>query len=210
MDWLFRDVIDSVDVLRELVGVPSELAVKKVIHHLDDHCRELISKSPFLVISTSDQYGNGDVSPRGDLPGFVLTLNERYLVIPERTGNKRVDSLTNILENPKVGLLFMIPGLIETLRVNGSATIIRDEEILESMAVNGKKPLVGIAVEVEECFLQCGKALKRSSLWDSKTWLKGEELPSGAKILADHAKIPELDEMAIEKRLAEGYKYRMY
>jgi uncharacterized protein len=207
---LFKNVIGSEAALRELVGSPSELAKRKVIHFLDENCQEFISKSPFLVLSTADQNGLCDVSPRGDKLGFVLVLNEKILVIPERKGNNRVDSLTNILQNPQVGLLFLIPGLSETLRVNGKATIIRDEDILEKMVANGKWPLVGIAVEVEECFLQCGKAILRSSLWATESWISKEELPSGAKILSAHAKIPGMDELAMKERLKESYTKRMY
>lgn len=207
---MFKSVVGSKDELRELVGEPSELARKKVIHFIDENCRDFISKSPFLAISTSDENGFCDVSPRGDEKGFVLVLNERFLVIPERTGNKRVDSLNNILKNPQIGLLFLIPGLIETLRINGKATIIKDEDILGKLSVMGKLPTLGIAVEVEECFLQCGKALKRSNLWNSKTWLPEVELPSGAKILADHARLPGIDEKAMKERLEEGYRNRMY
>lgn len=207
---MFNKIIDSEKVLRDFMGPPSEVASKKVIHHLDDHCRDFISKSPFLVISTSDQKGFCDVSPRGDQPGFTLIINENCLVIPERPGNKRVDTLSNILQNPQVGLLFLIPGLGETLRVNGKAIIIQDEIILEQMAVKGKNPLVGIAVEIEECFLQCAKALKRSDLWNPNSWLDKKELPSGAKILSDHVKIPGMDEKAMKERLEEGYIKRMY
>jgi uncharacterized protein len=207
---VFKSVIGSEDELRNLIGTPSELARKKVIHFLDFHCRDYISKSPFLVISTSDQNGFCDVSPRGDEKGFVIVMNEKYLVIPERPGNKRVDSLKNILENSRIGLLFLIPGLTETLRVNGKATIINDEDILNQMVANGKKPLVGIAVEVEECFLQCGKALKRSNLWNPESWMDVKDLPSGAKILADHANIPGMDETAMKERFEEGYRNRMY
>jgi uncharacterized protein len=207
---MFKSVVASTEELRELVGEPSELARKKVIHFIDDHCREFISKSPFLALATSDENGCCDVSPRGDEKGFVLVLNEQFLVIPERTGNRRVDSLNNILYNPQIGLLFLIPGLIETLRINGKATIIKDEDILDKLSVKGKRPTVGIAVEVEECFLQCGKALKRSNLWESSFWLPKEELPSGAKILADHAKLPGIDEQAMKERLEEGYRNRMY
>jgi uncharacterized protein len=207
---LFVNVINSEEALEKVIGIPSELAQNKVIHHLDEHCKDFISKSPFVLLSTSDHHGRCDVSPRGDSLGFVHCINEKYLIIPERTGNKRVDSLRNILQNPQVGLLFIIPGLRETLRVNGKATIIQDDDILARMAVNGKKPLVGIAVEIEECFLQCGKALIRSNLWKDESWLDKAELPSGARILADHAKIPGVDEIAMNERLEEGYKNRMY
>lgn len=140
---MFKKVIDSENVLREFMGQPSEVASKKVIYHLDKHCQDYISKSPFLVISSSDKHGFCDVSPRGDHPGFVLILNEKCLVIPERPGNKRVDTLRNILQNPNIGLLFLIPGMGETLRVNGRATIIQDEEVLEKMAVKDKKSFSG-------------------------------------------------------------------
>ncbi|HYK71709.1 MAG TPA: pyridoxamine 5'-phosphate oxidase family protein [Pseudoneobacillus sp.] len=207
---MFKKVIDSENVLTDFMGTPSEVASKKVIYHLDVHCRDFISKSPFLVISTSDKNGFCDVSPRGDQPGFPFILNDHCLVLPERPGNKRVDTLRNILHNPHVGLLFLIPGMDETLRVNGKATIIQDEDILEKMAVKGKNPLVGIAVEIEECFLQCAKALKRSDLWNPESWFDKKELPSGAKILSDHVKIPGLDEKAMKERLEEGWKNRMY
>jgi uncharacterized protein len=207
---VFKNVVGSNEELRELMGEPSELARKKVIHFIDEHCKEFISKSPFLALSTSDENGFCDVSPRGDEKGFVLVLDDRYLVIPERTGNKRVDSLNNIIRNPQVGLLFLVPGLIETLRINGKASIIKDEDVLERLSVRGKRPTVGIAVEVEECFLQCGKALKRSNLWESDFWLPKEQLPSGAKILADHAKLPGIDEKVMKERLEEGYRNRMY
>jgi uncharacterized protein len=207
---VFKRVIDSEVDLLSLVGTPSEVASKKVIHFLDSHCQHFISKSPFLVLSTADQFGLCDVSPRGDQPGFVLTPNEKYLIIPERTGNKRVDSLKNILHNPQIGLLFIIPGLRETLRVNGKAYIIQDEDILGKMVAHGKKPLVGIAFEVEECFIQCGKALKRSFLWNPETWLDRGELPSAARILSAHVNIPGMDEQTMYERLEEGYQKRLY
>lgn len=207
---MFDFLVSSKEELREVIGKPSELAMKKVIHYLDEHCCHFISKSPFLVIATSDKHGNTDVSPRGDKAGFTLVLNEGFLVIPERIGNKRVDSLNNIIENPRVGLLFFIPGLKETLRVNGKALVIRDEHILKQMEANGKIPLVGVVVEIEECFLQCGKALLRSELWDQTSWLDASLLPSGAKILSDHANLPDMDEEAVQERLEEGYRNRMY
>ncbi|MFD2443717.1 pyridoxamine 5'-phosphate oxidase family protein [Bacillus sp. CGMCC 1.16607] len=207
---MFNSIIDSENILRDLIGKPSEVAQKKVINFLDSHCQDFISKSPFLVMSTTDKDGFCDVSPRGDQAGFVLTLNERYLVIPERKGNNRVDSLRNILQNPRVGLLFIIPGLKETLRVNGKASIIQDEDIMIQMVANGKKPLVGIAVEIEECFIQCGKALKRSSLWQQESWLNDGNLPSAAKILSAHVNIPGMDERKMKERLEEGYIKRLY
>ena len=206
----YKETICSEDELRSMMGFPSELVKNKTISIIDDHCRDFISKSPFLVLSTSDKEGYCDVSPRGDLPGFVHILNENHLVIPERPGNKRMDSMRNILSNPRVGLIFFIPGLGETLRVNGQATLIKDPEILETMAVKGKAPLVGIAVEVEECFIHCAKAFIRSGLWDPSSWREKELLPSVATIISDHVNLPNTTAKTIEEGLKESYKERLY
>ncbi|MCM3765169.1 pyridoxamine 5'-phosphate oxidase family protein [Neobacillus niacini] len=209
MDY-FKNKVETDEELRSIIGFPSELASKKVISYIDSHCAEFIAKSPFLVLATADEHGYCDVSPRGDMPGFVYVLNEKQVVIPERPGNKRLDSLRNILSNPKIGLLFFIPGLKETLRINGKAAIIKDVELLEKMAVKGKIPLLGIGVEVEECFVHCAKALKRSSLWDTGSWPAKEALPSAAKILFEHAKLPNSTVDTIQKGLEESYTKRLY
>lgn len=206
----FPNTIQTIEELREITGNPSELVNNKVISYLDEHCRDFITKSPFLTISTADEFGSCDVSPRGDAAGFVYVLNEKQLIIPERPGNKRMDSMRNILSNPNIGLLFLIPGLGETLRINGKASVIHDEELLEKMAVNGKSPLLGISVDVEECFIHCAKAFKRSELWNPETWADKEELPKGAKILAAHAKLPNVDEEAIGKILEKSYRDTLY
>jgi uncharacterized protein len=210
MDKQFKELIHSKEELRTLIGFPSELVERKMITYLDHNCEQYISKSPFLVISSSDQSGNCDVSPRGDMAGFVKVLNEKYLIIPERPGNKRIDTMRNILANPNVGLLFMIPGLGETLRVNGKACLVRDNELLEQMEVKGRKPLLGIGVEVEECFIHCAKAFKRSGVWDPNSWLDEKSLPSAAKILFEHADLPGSSTESIEERLREGYTKRLY
>ncbi len=206
----FQHTVKTIDELLEITGKPSELVSNKVITYLDEHCKSFIAKSPFLTISTADDSGLCDVSPRGDKPGFVYVINERQLIIPDRPGNKRLDSMQNILSNPNIGLLFLIPGLGETLRINGKASIIRDEDLLEEMTVNGKRPLLGIGVEVEECFIHCAKAFLRSDLWNPKSWLNKEERPKGAKILAAHAKLPNDDEETIGKLLDKSYKEKLY
>ncbi|MGH2317650.1 pyridoxamine 5'-phosphate oxidase family protein [Planococcus sp. SE5232] len=206
----FPNTIKTVEELREITGKPSELVNNKVISYIDEHCSGFIAKSPFLTLSTADESGFCDVSPRGDKAGFVYVLNDKQLIIPERPGNKRMDSMRNILSNPNIGLLFLIPGLGETLRINGKASVIHDEELLEKMAVNGKSPLLGIGVEVEECFIHCAKAFKRSELWNPETWADKEELPKGAKILAAHAKLPNVDEEAIGKLLEKSYRDSLY
>ncbi|GLB60939.1 pyridoxamine 5'-phosphate oxidase family protein [Cytobacillus sp. NCCP-133] len=209
-DTVFKDVIGSEDELRFLLGTPSRTAANKVIYKLDRHCREFIGKSPIVFLSTADSSGSCDTSPRGDAPGFVHILDEQSFVIPERPGNKRMDSLLNILSNPHIGLLFIIPGLEETLRINGRAKIIRDTDILKKMTAHSKIPILGIAVEVEECYIHCAKALKRSKLWNSFEWLDKKELPKPSQILADHVNLPDLDSKKIESALQESYAKRLY
>lgn len=206
----YNDKIETEDELRSLIGYPSQLVQRKVISYLDEHCCDFIARSPFLVISTADDSGFCDVSPRGDKPGFALVLDERHIVIPERPGNRRVDTLCNIVSNPKVGLLFLIPGLGETLRVNGKAALVKDDPLLAKMAVKGKRPLMGICVAVEECFIHCAKAMKRSRIWEPHTWSDKAKLPNAAKILADHVKLPDLTAKDIEKSLQEDYENELY
>jgi PPOX class probable FMN-dependent enzyme len=179
------DRVTSAEDLRQILGKPSENAVRKQLAALDVHCRAFIARSPFLVLSTSSAAGVCDASPKGDVPGFVLVLDERTLVIPDRPGNRRADSLLNIVDNPHVGLLFVIPGMPETLRVNGSASIIRDPRLLECMAVEGKRPQLGILVQVQECYLHCAKAFLRSKLWDPERYMPRSEMPSLAKMIQD-------------------------
>ncbi|WP_413380706.1 pyridoxamine 5'-phosphate oxidase family protein [Alkalihalobacillus sp. 1P02AB] len=207
---IFNDLITTSQQLREFSGEPSELVKNKVRDSLDEHCVRFIKQSPFVLVATSNQDGENDVSPRGDGPGFIKVLNNKQLLIPERPGNKRMDSLTNILSNPQIGLLVLIPGLGETLRINGKATIIRDLNYLEMMAVRNKVPEMAIAVEVEECFIHCAKAIKRSSLWKSETWFDKEELPNAAKVLAAHVKKQDYTEENVAKRLKESYENRLY
>ncbi|MBM7579375.1 pyridoxamine 5'-phosphate oxidase family protein [Jeotgalibacillus terrae] len=202
--------IKTEEELRHYLGEPSQLVQNKVIDHLDEHCRAFISKSPFLTISTADENGFCDASPRGDAPGFVMVQDDQHLLIPERPGNKRADSLSNLLQNPRIGLLFMIPGLGETLRVNGRAVLVTESSVLESMAVNGKSPLLAIKVQVDECFIHCAKAFIRSGLWKPDSWLKKEELPKPAKAIQAHAKLPDLTEVGIEERLNNSYQNKLY
>lgn len=198
--------IQSVDELQSLVGKPSKLASNKVITFLDENCESFISHSPFLTIATSSPEGS-DVSPRGDQPGFVKLIDQKHLLIPERPGNKRMDSLKNILENPYVGLLFIVPGREETLRINGKACIVKDQSLLEDCEAFGKIPVLGIGIEVMECFIHCGKALKRSHLFQQEHWPSIDSLPSAAKMLADHSK---LESESVSKSLIESYTERLY
>ncbi|MCD7035011.1 pyridoxamine 5'-phosphate oxidase family protein [Metabacillus sp. GX 13764] len=202
----FYKEITSAQELTELFGEQSELVKNKVIHHLDFHCRNFISHSPFLIISTSDKDGRCDASPRGDAPGFVCVLDDKWLIIPERPGNKRLDTIRNILSNPRAGLLFFIPGTGETLRVNGNAKVIMDHELLEKLSINGKLPLAAIAVQAEECYLHCAKAIKRSGLWETRI----ENFIDGAAILRDHAGLPNTSVEDVRRNLNESYRDRLY
>jgi uncharacterized protein len=196
---MFKDIVTSERELREMLGYPSERAVLKQQAVLDEHSREFIGRSPFVLVATSNAVGQCDVSPKGDAPGFVLVLDDTHLVIPDRPGNKRFDGMRNLLDNPHVGLIFLVPGREETLRVNGRASIVRDEALLERMVVSGKRPVLGVGVEVEECYLHCAKAFKRSGLWDRERWADSSTLPSMSRVI--YAKISKLKplEMTVEE-----------
>jgi len=181
----FVDVVSTIEDLRALVGVPGDGAVRKDIGRIDTHAAGFIARAPYMMLATSGADGRCDVSPRGDGPGFVRVLDEQTLLIPERPGNRRVDSLANIIENPHVGLFFLVPGWQDTLRVNGRAQVIRDAGLLEGFAVNGKTPLLAIAVHVEECYLHCAKSIRRSRIWEHGQWTPREQFPSTAQIAID-------------------------
>jgi uncharacterized protein len=182
----FADVIGSADELADLYGPPVEAVVSKIIDHLDGHCRDFIASSPFVLVATADERGNCDVSPKGGAPGFVSVLDERRLAIPDAPGNRLVYSLRNVVAGRRAGLLFVIPGMEETLRVNGRAWLTRDPEVLEPLAAGAKAPKVAIGVEVEEAFLHCAKAFKRSALWRPADWPDRAGLASAAQIWRDH------------------------
>ena len=206
----FTDTISDLGELRAVVGEPHDLARKKQIAHLDAHCREFIAHAPFLLLGTADATGRCDVSPKGDAPGFVQVLDDHHLVIPDRPGNKRLDGMRNILENPHVGLIFLVPERGETLRVNGRAAITRDQALLARMEVGGKRPLLAIGVEVEEVFLHCAKAFRRSSLWQPEEWPDISAMKPAACMLFDHAKPEGMTIDDIAKRLDLGYKTTLY
>ena len=175
--------------------------MNKQIDHLDQHCRAIIAKSPFLLLGTSDTTGRCDVSPKGDYPGFVRVLDDKTLAIPDLPGNNRLDTLTNLLHNPQVGLLFMIPGMHETLRVNGTVRLVRDAAFLASLAFQGKRPKLAIVVEVQEVFAHCPKAFMRSKLWAAESRIDRRALPSFAEILRDHAVLGECDLDELQREL---------
>lgn len=202
------DVIESADELRRLYGEPGERARRKALKRLDRHCRRFIELSPFLVIGTADADGSADCSPRGDAPGFVQVLDDETLLIPDRPGNNRVDTMSNIVANPNVALIFFVPGINETLRVNGRARIVADEAVLGPMAVNGKAPKTGIFVTVDQVFLHCAKALIRSRLWNPETQVERSAYPSLGRILADQ--IDGVEAAEAESGIERGYRENLY
>jgi PPOX class probable FMN-dependent enzyme len=206
----FTNTVTTLDELREHIPMPREAAIRKQISSLDEHCRAFIARSPFVFLATSNATGDCDVSPKGDTPGFVHVLDDETLVIPDRPGNQRADSLRNILENPRAGLLFVIPGVEWTLRVNGRAAIVRDDAVRERMAVNGKLPALAIAVAVEEAFLHCPKCFIRARLWHTEEWLPADDQPSFAAILRDQAKYHDVPLEAVERALAADAKGNLY
>ncbi len=174
--------IATEEELRALIGEPLPIVRAKMSDRLNPLTRQWIERAPFLCIATSDREGHCDVSPRGDPPGFVRVLGDRSLLVPERPGNRLADSLTNILANPHVGLLFVVPGVTDTFRVNGRATLTTDPELLHSCAVEGKIPKLGILVDIEEAYTQCSKAFLRSHLWDPTRFVDRAELPTSGAI----------------------------
>jgi len=182
----FADVLASADELAVLYGSPVEAVVSKIIDHLDGHCRDFIARSPFVLVATADERGNCDVSPKGGPAGFVSVLDEKRLAIPDAPGNRLVYSLRNVAAGGRAGLLFVIPGMEETLRVNGRPWLPRDPAVLEPLAAGAKPPKVAIGVEVEEAFLHCAKAFKRSALWRPDEWPDAAGLAAAAQIWRDH------------------------
>ncbi|MDQ3811906.1 MAG: pyridoxamine 5'-phosphate oxidase family protein [Chloroflexota bacterium] len=195
--------------LRALVGSPGERAVRKQMARLDGHCRAFIERSPFVLLGTAGADGRCDVSPKGDRAGFVAVLDDATLAIPDRPGNRRLDSLQNILANPHVGLLFLIPGMDETLRVNGSAEIVLDDDLLDRFAVDGKRPLLAIVVHVEETFLHCARSFLRAHLWDPGRFMPRAEMPSLARMIADQTSAATDRERVVsdaEQAIGEAYR----
>lgn len=192
--------------LRSVIEAPAERVKAKISDRLNELTRQFVDLSPFVCLATSSLEGTCDVSPRGDPPGFVRVLDERRLLIPERPGNRLADSLRNILGNPNVGLLFFIPGVSDTLRVNGRASIIDDAELLAGSEVEGKQPKLGLLIEIDEVFTHCSKAFLRSHLWDPTRYVDRSELPSSGSIL--NSLDPAIDGPEYDAERAERYARR--
>ncbi len=178
--------VTDMSELRVLYPPPKAQAGLKVLDHLDVHCRDFIALSPFYVISSARADGRADASPRGDPPGsLAAVLDPKTLLLPDRPGNRQVDTMQNLVERPCVGLLFFVPGMTETLRINGKADIVTDPELLAPLAVKGKAPVSGLRITVEEAFLHCAKALIRARLWDVDSQIDRSRYPTYGRVLAD-------------------------
>jgi PPOX class probable FMN-dependent enzyme len=197
--------ITTEDELRELIGgSPLPVTFTKIADHLNELTREFVERSPFVCVATGRPDGGLDISPRGDPGGFVRILDERTLLIPDRPGNKLADTLTNLLLDPRIALLFLIPGIGDTFRVNGTARIVEDPELLAESAVDGKVPAIGIVVAIEEAYTQCPKAFIRSDLWNPAKHTDRDELPTSGEILRS-LNDPEFDAELYDRERGERY-----
>ncbi len=194
--------------LRRTYREPAPRAQQKVLDHIDRHARDFIALSPFCVVSSLGADGRQDTSPRGDPPGFVAVLDERTLLIPDRPGNNQVDSLQNVIAHPEVGLLFLVPGMNETLRVSGTAEIVTDEALLAPLSIGRRAPLSGLRITVEEAFLHCGRSLIRSRLWEPEAQIDRSCYPSYGQVLADQ--IRGADAAEIDASEDEANRERLY
>jgi uncharacterized protein len=201
-------VIHTEVQLRALIGAPAELTRAKISNCLNELTRQFIERAPFVAIATSDATGSCDLSPRGDPAGFVRILDDRCLLIPERPGNKLADSLSNMLANPHIGLLFIVPGVTDTFRVNGRATLTTDANLLAPCAVEGKRPVLGVLVDIDEAYTQCSKALLRSQLWDPQRFVDASTMPTGGQV---HRAIQgeQFDAEQYDKERADRYRARV-
>ncbi|MEU6130773.1 MSMEG_1061 family FMN-dependent PPOX-type flavoprotein [Saccharopolyspora sp. NPDC047091] len=192
--------------LRARLGEPDDVVkALKGGDRVDAHAHRFIAHSPYLSMSTSDAQGRADCSPRGDYPGFVKVLDDRTLAIPDRPGNKIADSFRNLAENDGIGLLFLVPGVVEVLRINGSGYPTDDPDVLARMRVEGKEAMFAIIVEVEQVFFHCGRAMLRSRLWNPETQSLAAEIPSPGEIAAAQSGL-DIDPAHLEHELQEGYR----
>jgi PPOX class probable FMN-dependent enzyme len=205
----FSEVVTTEAEIRAVLGDPSPHVLTKATAVFDDRCRAFIARCPFLLIASSDADGNMDISPKGDPAGFVRVLDESTLAIPERPGNRRADTFRNVLQRSQVGLLFLIPGKPDTLRVNGTATIVRDQWIRDPMAIAGKVPELTLVVTVSEVFFHCPKCVVRSKLWDPEQWPDIEGLASWARIKVERGGLDvSVEEM--EALVVKNTRERLY
>ena len=204
-----KQPVSSAKQLKEILGPDFPSQVSKVIDHIDDHCRAWIERSTFVTIASCNAVGQMDISPKGDPAGFVKVLDRKTIAVPDRIGNHRGDTFMNVLENPCVALMFVVPKRKEVIRVSGTAQVVRDTEIREKMEVNGHLPDLALMVRVEEAFFHCGKSMIRSRMWQPESWGSIEGLPTYAEALKDHGELPDpIDDL--EERMSYNETDRLY
>ena len=201
--------LSSRDELRAVYKQPGDNAVRKVLEALDHHCKGFLARSPFVLIGSSDGNGNSDVTPKGDKPGFAAVLDDSTIAIPDRPGNNRLDTLENVIANPSVGLLFLIPGMNETLRVNGDARISVDPALRERLQAEGRLPTTVMVVSVKAAYMHCAKAFMRSELWKPESWIDRSKLPTLGQILKDQLALADSVE-ATDRWLDDAYEKSMW
>jgi uncharacterized protein len=206
---MFADIVTTAAQLRVHIGHPSHRVLAKHVTALDVHCRAFIGRSPFVLIASASGAGAMDVSPKGDTPGFVQVLDDKTVAIPERPGNRKADTFSNVIENPRVGLLFMIPGKPETLRVSGSAAIVRDQWLRDRLAAHGKTPELALVVTIDEVFFHCAKCVLRSQLWSVERWPDLAGLPTLAQAMVDAGRLAETPEQ-MQALIDQDIRQRLY
>jgi uncharacterized protein len=179
--------LDDADALRRVIP-PAGISADKVLDHIDEHARRFIDHATFALVGTWSLDGRADISPKGDPAGFIEIIDDRTLAIPDRPGNGRIDTFLNIVEQPSVGLLLIVPGILETCRISGRGAVTNDPDLLDRMIVRGKRPKLALVVEVEEVFVHCGKALRRGGLWDVEQRVDRRTFPTMGQMLHDHAR----------------------
>lgn len=201
--------VESVEELKSILGPDFPNQIAKVINRVDDHCKAWIERSPFVIVASCNLHGQMDVSPKGDPAGFVKVLDEQTIAIPDRIGNHRGDTFVNVLENPHVALMFVVPKRREVVRISGTAQVIMDPDLLEIMMVNKHVPDLALLVRVKEAFFHCGKSMIRSRMWQPDMWGSVDGLPTYAQALKDHGELPDLID-DLEKRTANNELNRLY
>jgi PPOX class probable FMN-dependent enzyme len=193
-----RFITDEETLQEHVGGAPKQRSLRKQLSHLDEHAQRFLAAAPFCVLATSGADGGCDATPRGDDPGFARVLDGHTLALPERPGNRRLDSLRNILGNPHVGLVFVVPGVTHTLRVNGTARLVADADFLDDMAVFGKRPVLALLVTVTECYFHCAKAFIRSRLWEPEAWPGRGSVPSLGVALREICELDDVEATSID------------
>jgi PPOX class probable FMN-dependent enzyme len=203
-------IIRTVEEYRELRGDGSHLVYDKSMHVIDDHIRHFLALSTFLTIASIDADGRMDVSPKGDPPGFVKVVDDTTIAIPEREGNRRADTFTNILQNSSVGMICFVPGMDETMRINGKATLTTDPDLLATMDVKGHVPKLALLVHVEEAFIHCGKAPKRGRLWDQTAQIDRSTFPKMGQVMFDHGQYTDITRDRMTEIAQDDYDTNVY